>query len=617
MEPDRKDRVIERFLRGSHARARTDDEVDAETEGDLEVLPLPPQTERQHAFPQRYLIREGDEGRYLTSRETPELKVRLDPSLSVTAAAARKAAEGTIFLDGAAQGEPFLDAERRVFNLDHHEGVIRRFTMSACEQAMILVLRGLDLRERPWTILANQPDLDTVLAIWVLMNSVHLGEDHPEIRRAAMPLVRIEGLIDSQGLELLEFGGLDETALRETVERLDSLKQVEPPVGDEGRPAEAILLETLVEQLRLLDRMIYPLDFFEALPPVEELALAELSPSRIAIVCRCDCGIYEAEPILKRLYGKRLGIIVLQKDEATYTLRQVDAFLPGNLEEAYRTLNLLDPAVSSSSAPNRWGGSGEIGGSPRSTGTRLQPAEIAAACRLAFRRPGAKERITSVASALLLSSLTVLVGWAVAALGSARLPWTGAATVRELAVFGATATAATILLLGAFKPQRRPGLFGLRWPAGWSWLWAAPAALAGALLGGAWMPSAGNPLSLLGVMPLLSLLLLPLAAEIGFRGLAQGLLMRRFEARSVEGSWLPSWPTLLSAVFFALWTAPLYLAGPATAAGSHLSPVAPLCGALVLGLAAGVARERAESLLAPLALHYLGVAAALAAALLL
>jgi len=43
-----------------------------------------------------------------------------------------------------------------VFNLDHHEGVIRRFTLSACEQAMILVLRGLDLRERPWTILANQ-----------------------------------------------------------------------------------------------------------------------------------------------------------------------------------------------------------------------------------------------------------------------------------------------------------------------------------------------------------------------------------------------------------------------------------------------------------------------------
>ena len=362
MEPDRKDRVIERFLRGSHARKEEDPETEAE------ILTLPTADDPSPQFPMRYLIREGDDGPYLTSRETPELKVRLDPSLSVTAAAARKAPEGTIFLDGAAQGEPFLDHERRVFNLDHHEGVIRRFTLSACEQAMILVLRGLDLRERPWTILANQPDLDTVLAIWVLMNSVHLGDDQPEIRRAAMPLVRVEGLIDSQGLELLEFGGMDEADMRQVLDRLDSLKEV--GATEQGSTAGSAQLEALTEQLRLLDRMIYPLDFFDPLPAVEELALAELSPDRIAVVCRCECGIYESEPVLKRLYGKRLGIIVLQKSEASYTLRQVDTFLPGNLKEAYRTLNLVDPAVRNSAAPNRWGGSGEIGGSPRSSGTR-------------------------------------------------------------------------------------------------------------------------------------------------------------------------------------------------------------------------------------------------------
>jgi len=611
MEPDRTDRVVERFLRGSQARQPSEDETAAA------ILPLPAPADLSHQFPQRYLIREANDGRYLTSRETPELKIRLDPSLSVTAAAARKAAEGTIFLDGAAQGEPFLDHERRVFNLDHHEGVIRRFTLSACEQAMILVLRGLDLRERPWTILANQADLDTVLAIWVLMNSVHLGDGQAEIRRAAMPLIRLEGLIDSQGLELLEFGGMDEAAMKETLAQLDSLRQVELSAMDGGQPTEAALLETLTEQLRLLDRAIYPIDFFEALPAVEELALAELSPSRIAIVCRCDCGIYEAEPTLKRLYGKRLGVIVLQKAEGSYTLRQVDTFLPANLKEAYRTLNLMDPAVRNSHAPNRWGGSGEIGGSPRSSGTRLQPAEIAAACRLAYHRAAPRERVVSVAMALLLSSLTMLVGWAIAALSAPRLPWTGAAALTDLAAFGASAAAAAALLLVAFKALRRPGLFGLRRPAGWSWLWLGPAAVAGALLGGAWMPAVGETASLLQPLKLLSLAVLPPAAELGFRGLAQGILMQRFRARGPGASWLPSWPAALSGLFFALWTVPFYLAGPATAAGNQPSLVAAISGTLLLGLALGMARERAESLLGSLALHYLAIGAALLVAVLL
>ena len=47
MEPDRKDRVIERFLRGSHAREPVDDE------GEAEILPLPPTDEHSPAVPKR------------------------------------------------------------------------------------------------------------------------------------------------------------------------------------------------------------------------------------------------------------------------------------------------------------------------------------------------------------------------------------------------------------------------------------------------------------------------------------------------------------------------------------------------------------------------------------
>ena len=125
---------------------------------------------------------------------------------------------------------------------------------------MVLVLRGLDLRERPWTILANQPDLDTALAIWVLLNGVHLGDGRPEIRRAAIPLIRVEGLIDSQGLEFLEFSGMGEGDLKQALARLDALREIEPMAAVDG--GENVLLEGLVAQLGMVDQMVYPVDSF-------------------------------------------------------------------------------------------------------------------------------------------------------------------------------------------------------------------------------------------------------------------------------------------------------------------------------------------------------------------
>jgi hypothetical protein len=44
----------------------------------------------------------------------------------------------------------------------------------------------LDLQKRDWTIHANDPDLDTVLAIWVLLNHMRLSDADAEIRRKAM-----------------------------------------------------------------------------------------------------------------------------------------------------------------------------------------------------------------------------------------------------------------------------------------------------------------------------------------------------------------------------------------------------------------------------------------------
>ena len=121
-------------------------------------------------FPQRYAVRETDSGRFLVCVETPNLCVHIKPGMTVSAGAAGKSAPGTIYLDGVAQTGPLLDHNRQVYNFDHHEGCVRLFTLSTSEQVLLMLKKGLDLRSRDWNIYANDPDLDAVLAIWLLLN---------------------------------------------------------------------------------------------------------------------------------------------------------------------------------------------------------------------------------------------------------------------------------------------------------------------------------------------------------------------------------------------------------------------------------------------------------------
>ncbi len=575
------------------------------------VKPLKPRQASE--VPNRYLIKEDEQGGYLTCLEAPELKVRVDPSMSVTANAARKADEGTIFLDGAAQSEPFLDLERRIYNLDHHEGCVRPFTLATCEQALVLMMRGLDMREKPWEVYANEPDLDTLMAIWVLLNSMHLQGETSPIRDAVIPLVRLEGVIDSHGLEMAELTGFPPEMLEETRRRIDRLHETEMALKETGQWDEMDPLDYVSAQLQALDRMIYPADYFEAFRGIEELAKVELIDSRIAVVCRCDCGIYELEKELKRLYGRRLGVVVLEKAGGTYTLRQVDPFLPVNLKAAYQKLNVLDPAVEGGGSADRWGGSGDIGGSPRKSGTALSPMDIADALRLAYRRPSAWDRVKSVAVAVGVSAAPMLTAWLAVwglndgAVAQSRL------LIENAVLFLATALIVALAAFLVFGRRGRYRLYGFQWPEGYRWTLVLPAVLLGAIAGGAWL---SWPISFAGLLPgprspasWLTLLGFPFLAEVLFRGLAHGVMVETFSVQHAAGRWFLSWPVAISALLYALWTLPFL---PFTLAG-ELWPLASILsvplGAAVVGVGLGIARERSGGLLAPLTLHYLAVLA--------
>ena len=551
----------------------------------------------------RYQIREKAGGRTLVCVEAPTLAVRIERGRCVRASEARHAAPGTIFLDGAAECEPFADPVRGVYNLDHHEGCVRNFTLSTCEQAMVLLLRGLDLRRRDWTVLANDADLDVVLAIWVLLNHHRLAAGDGAARARILPLLRLEGAIDAHGLALQEFCALPPGLLDETRRRMERLRDCEQGLRAAGRWDKVDLLDYTRERLEQIDAFVYPQDAFADLVEVEELGRTPLADDSVALACRAHVGIYEVERQLARFHGPRLGVLVLRQREGVYTLRQTDPALPATLDALYAHLNRIDPAARAGKADRRWGGSNEIGGSPRNGGSKLAHEAILAACRHVYAQPPFLRRLGQGLLACALTAAAPFVAIAVASLSAGSDAPAGFALGLALALLAGCA-------FGQAEWRMR-GLHGWRRPMGLAWLGAAPFALAGALAGGVWVPAAAAADAALSQAALASLLFAG-GAELLFRGFLHGRLTACGQPRS-PGSRTLAAPVLLSGLLYAavtcalaalglLASSPLAGTGPEMAAG----------GALLFGLAAGAARESSGSVVAPIALHALGAAGILA-----
>jgi len=551
-------------------------------------------------LPLRYQLKEDDKGSYLTCVEASNIAVRIERGLSVSAAAARKYPKGTIFLDGAAQGPPFMDASKGIYNLDHHEDCVRAFTLATCEQAMIVILKGLDLDDERWTVWANEPDFDTVLAIWLLLNHRRLDDEDPTLRRRMMPIVRLQGVIDAHGFELDELTAFPPRLQKATLETINDLRGEELELKGQGVWGTTDLLEFTHSSLRKIDELVYTPGDFEGIREVEELARVRITPHRLAVACRSEAGIYEVEEQLKEVHGDRLGLVILQKDDRTYTVRQVDPFLPINLEDVYDRLNLLDSAVSGN---RRWGGSSDIGGSPRGAGTDLRIDEIVDICRWVFQPPTGGRRLATVCAGLAIAA--AVIGTVVLAGGGGLhappglLMATGEAGFRaaSLALLG---LGCALVLFGRF---RFPGYFGLRRPRRAGFFLLLPVTVGMAMGGAAWVPLQGG-----GATPGWRVTIAVIGAAAGIelllRGALHGLLMTAYPVK-LNGVQRISVPNAISAAAYAAAVVVCFL--PA----SWLTGVSGATGAWVawggvsflLGLVLGIVRERWRSVWASVALH--------------
>lgn len=334
-------------------------------------------------LPSRYRLTGGKGRMGIISMNAPNITLVYERGVTATRFMLRRKPRGTIFLDGACAGPPFYDNRRRHYSLDHHEGCVRSFTLASCEQAAVVLYEGMPLSDGAWTIIINSIDLDSVLAAWVLMNHTELLDDGRRFLEKAMPILRVEGCIDSHGLDAGVLSGLlpEQRARHESdLAVLFSMSKgvVSLP------PEEACRL--VVRMLGVVDSLVFPRESIAEFLAYEELGRVQLAAGGIAILVRSESGIYEAENFFKARYGDALDIIVLSQGEGLYSLRLVNRFMRDDLHKLYDRLNRLDPLVSHSAekGDNTWGGSSNIGGSPRQTGSGLRAEVILDAMERAY-----------------------------------------------------------------------------------------------------------------------------------------------------------------------------------------------------------------------------------------
>ncbi|MBW1891092.1 MAG: CPBP family intramembrane metalloprotease [Deltaproteobacteria bacterium] len=558
-------------------------------------------------LPQRYVIKNSSDTRILTCLDAPDIAVQVEAGLTVSASAALKSPAGTIYLDGVAQSEPFMDHEKQIYNFDHHEGCLRPFTLSTCEQVLLMILKGLDLRSREWSVFANEPDLDTILSIWLLLNHQRIQQKDSGHRKFLYALVRHEGIIDSHGLEMTEFSGLPTELLIKTKKVIDYLRAEEIDLKKKAIWEEKDSLELTAMILHKIDRIIYRANDFADFKEIRELARVDLGTSRIAVIVQADQGIYELEPYLQKVYGEKLGLAALKTGEGKYTLRRLNPFMPGDLDNVYPILNYIDPAVGYRTNSPQWGGSGDIGGSPRGIATKLSDDEIAQACRDAFQHPRKPEYLTHFFYSLV--AVCAIIG--VAAISNFYLsssPWlsnlaaAGLISKTYFSFFVAMVlfTAAGIFLISGTQLSR----FGIGIPRGNVWWVFLPVIILTAMAKGVYFPDSVFRFLNLNESVIYVFITIPLATELLFRGLAHGILVKGTTVQSYNSRWFFSYPVIISAILYAAFiTSFLFLPEIFKGTFQAQTMAETAFAAFSFGLVNGVVRERSHSIFPAIVFH--------------
>jgi len=505
-------------------------------------------------IPDRYRIKKSADGDLLTCVEAPNITVKIQKGFVVSLSEAKKFPERSIFLDGAARGEPFLDNERQIYNLDHHEGCERTFTLSTSEQAIILVRKGLNLKEKNWVIYANEPDLDTVFAIWILLNHMYLSSGESKQYKKIIPLIRMEGVIDALGLELIDILGFPPNYQKEIKNKIDKLRE-EEKIKREGMWNTIDYVEYTHKMLNKIDSLAFELEDLRNLKNIVEIARAEITDEDSVVIFEGELGIYELEEYLNKLYNKKPTFVILRKDKNTYTIRKGDLFSPLNLEKVYERLNIFDKNVDGKVRENRWGGSSQIGGSPRLTGTALSPSQIVEICKNAFYEPHPIEVFKLFLKSLFVSIIPHTLSWSLIFV-SLLSDYFHHLIVYPMGIKISVFYYFYLLVLVYYFYKYiidSIHVFGFRYPIGYKWIRWIILSIPFGIFGGLWIPyQFFIDINIYNFI--LTFIIGPLFTSLLYFSYIHGVMLFYFPVQRYEGNIFLSKPTLYTSLIYSIST---------------------------------------------------------------
>jgi hypothetical protein len=274
----------------------------------------------------------------------------------------------SIGLDGYVRGEPFLEftAKGPYRNFNHHESVDRSCTSATCEQVRRAVILGLyDLYHGEHgpraTLWVNDCDQDVCLATWILFHPHRAGE--PWVRTLAY----VEDLLD------MSAGGFP---LPDQRDLLGEVRWVFEPYT--GRRSMVTALDAdgmagiIHEVHQRIERFLSGqgetmplLGDYKVLGGGGGWTMVEIDHQH-ARQKMVEAGVKAAVELFAR-QGDRYVYSIWRRSEYIVDFPVADILRELNRAEGYG----LDDV-------RGWGGSENVGGSPRGQGSRLDPAQVEA-----------------------------------------------------------------------------------------------------------------------------------------------------------------------------------------------------------------------------------------------
>lgn len=269
---------------------------------------------------------------------------------------------GSIALDGMVSGGPRFDQSTYHINFDHHDGVVREATMCTSRQVFFAIKNGA-ITHAPVAELhlwMNDPDQDASLAAWLLANHSRLDgtKSIPVLNR----LIELTDRLDVTG-------GAFPMDLRD--ELVQQHNWVFQPYS-ESRKNGSLAVADAAAMREILEGVFARLDKFVAGEPgllPLDTRHEILHESRHGYKMIAETGGNDARYYLF-CHGLDAYISLVTRIPAgfVYSIGRRSRYVRFPVVEIYNFLNQLEPG---------WGGSDIVGGSPRSTGSRFSPAELA------------------------------------------------------------------------------------------------------------------------------------------------------------------------------------------------------------------------------------------------